>query len=515
MSSYPPPNTIPEFNSIYYPQSAGANSTQLRQIADNTDLQKDLYGNLSSVVPINTISNYFNSDIINSSKYVQNTTGSSTISAFNGECEITCGSGSHDLAQLRSKRILKYRSGYTSIATFGVRFDTPSVNTIQYVGLGIASSHIYFGYNSSGDFVFETAKDGEHTIYELQITGASTGSENATITLDGTAFSVPLTNAGGDVNFTTEEISVFDYDGWTTTHIADVVVFAKEAVGVADGTYSFSSSTATATFTKQNDGVAISTTTTTIDDFNGDSTRIQNLNPQRFNMYRIQFSFYGVGDIQLSVYDPDQLRFKELHTYTFANSSTELNLTIANYYIQQISSNFGGAGGKTLRVGGSSAGYIGAQNINGFVPYSAQSSKTISSGTETNMIAIKHRDVINNRFVNAEIIIRKISVAADGNRAVIVRCYINPTLSPTPTTSDFSDFQYVDEDESVALFDTNSTTFSGGKQVLSFVVSKAGQVLETITEQELLLGRGDVFLLTCESVQSSEVDVSISFNEDT
>lgn len=66
-------------------------------------------------------------------------------------------------------------------------------------GAATASDVIAFGYEGAEFGVFYT-HNGAVVVYELQVTGAAAGAENATVTINGTGYTVPLTAGTVELN---------------------------------------------------------------------------------------------------------------------------------------------------------------------------------------------------------------------------------------------------------------------------------------------------------------------------
>lgn len=514
--AYPSSSILNPFNIDSVPTTFN-NYPTLKNIENNTKQNKDFFGNAISSVYTSLITNNFNNDQISSIKYSTVSTGTSSATVSGGLCTITNSTGTGDYFLLRSKKNIRYRSGYITTSTHAVAFDSPTANTLQLNGLGTASNDVYFGYNSSGNFHFRVSKNGVAEVRTLTISAASAGVETGTLTLDGTIYTIPLTNAGGDLNYTAHEIEDYmlnNQTSWDRVHIDNTVLFASNSVGPRTGTYSFSSTGSAAGTIAQNKlGIVLTTQEMEIANFNGDSTSINGLNPQTINMYKIDVSFYGIGNIQLSLYDDLDEIYKPLHTFRFTNSQSLLNLSDPNFYIQNIVSDFGANVSKSMLVGGQASGYVGSSMLNNFVPYSFQNSKSISSSTETNILVIAHNDVINNVFCQNEIIAKALSVSSDGNKNVLIKVVLNPNISPTPSTSDFTNYQKLD-DFSLALYDTTSDTYSGGRVLFTTSLAKSDNIIIDLLNYDIVLGKDDTLVVSAFSTSASDVGVSITWGED-
>src|SRR6185437_8322954 len=87
---------------------------------------------------------------------------------------------------------------------------------------------------------------GIQEVRAMTITTAASGTETATIVLNGVTFSASLTNAGSAKAFTAFQVSQAAYgSAWPYVEaVGSVVYFIGDVSGPRSGTYSFSSSTA-------------------------------------------------------------------------------------------------------------------------------------------------------------------------------------------------------------------------------------------------------------------------------
>lgn len=431
---------------------------------------------------------------------------------------ISTTSGSY--STLRSKRVLKYRSGYSLLCRSGFKFDTPVTGSLQFTGVGNAQSDLYFCYNGT-DFGIRRSTGGQLHVVKLTIDTAASGAETATVTLNGVEFSgISLTAAGAaGTSFTAHQIEIHGYTGWNVEHVGSDIYFIASSVGARNGTYSFTNNTvggtaaSTSGFSQIKAGSGLTTDFVAQSSWNGWSDMITSLDPTQNNMYQILYSWYGVGNIIFSIYNPSTSRYETVHTLTFANTETNPSLTSPNMYIQRGVASLGSTTAMTAKSYGSFGGIIG--NIDKSIgPKSSVSNTKTSITTEKIVLAVKNRFIINGYSNQSEAFLKSISASTEGTKNVVFKVYKNPSSLGTNSVDDYTNYSYVEESESLLLLDTTVGTFSGGDILFTFTLAKADSRYFDISERGIFLGREDVLIVTATSTSATEATVSLAFEED-
>jgi hypothetical protein len=261
------------------------------------------------------------------------TGGSITASSTSNQVQLDIDTSIGSFALQRSRRIIKYFHGSSCLFRGQYIFDTPVSNSLQFMGVGTAICDLYFCYNGT-DFGIRRSFGGSLEIRELEITSASTGTETATITLNNVAFSVSLTNASALTSFTAYQIGRTSFAGWNVQVVGNRVFFISASVGSRPNTYSFSSASATATFSQITQGADLTTIFTPQTEWNGTSVMNTILDPLQSNLYQIEYTWFGSGNIKYEIYNPSTSSYDVVHTLTFSNQQTTPSLTNPNMYIQ-------------------------------------------------------------------------------------------------------------------------------------------------------------------------------------
>ena len=472
---------------------------------------ENMYGatRIADYTPI--VQQYTLYGIINDQLYTMYCSSNGTITSNNNgtDTDLNISNDLYSYAVLRSKKVIKYRPGYSNTARFNLIFDTPIANCLQFGGLGNHSSDLYFCYNGT-DFGVRLSTGGDSEVRHLEITAAETSNSNATIFLDGVEFTVPLTDADGDINFTCHEIANYSYTGWNVEQINNYIFFQKRNVGSAPGSYSYSSDgVSSGTFTQERIGSSLTTTFISKNNWNGTSDMIELLDPLKRNMYYIEYA----GNVIFKVYNPDTSRYENVHTMKFANLQTEPSMNYPNMYLQSGIASLGSTTIKKLTTAGGFGASDGKINIKSPI-FGVSSYKSIAKNSETVLITVKNRNTINGYSNQSELIISRLSFSTEGNKPARIRIIKNPTTISNNTNNDYTNWEYINESNSVGIIDKTSNSYTGGELLDTFYLPKEGNLYINLIGREIELHQQDVLIITAESRAISEIDMTITILED-
>lgn len=498
-------------------------------INTNNDLkvdvgEKNLFGELKQADTIPIVQNYYNYGSFNN-QLMDNffANGGSYESNSNGcELNLTITDSIYSYSVVRCKQVLKYVPGTSIVCRFNMLFNNPIANSLQFGGVGNANSDLYFCYTGT-DFGVRLSSGGKAEVRILTITQEEDNkSKTCTIVLNGVSYTVVVTDAKNDIKYSASEIAYgVDYIGWNVEAIEDKVVFHSKDVGPKNGTYSFSTSGGIqASFSRQTEGVSLTTTFVNRTNWNGASSMVTDLNPLNRNMYSIEYSWYGSGNILFSIYNPSTSRFEVVHTMIFANQITTPSLSSPNMYLQQGLASLGSTTATSLTISGGSASYLGSKPI-GYSTHTINGQVSSSMNKENIFCIIKNRNVYNGLSNQSIICLKHLSLSVTSNKPCVIRVYKNPdsisNYSKSNATGidiendDYVNYSYVNENNSLGLICNSAFTFTGGNLVDSFFLSKNGYLYMNIESHNLHLYQKEIFIFTIESENISTIDHSISY----
>lgn len=346
---------------------------------------------------------------------------------------------------LRSKRFMRYRPGQGIVCRFTAAFTQGVPNSLQFAGLANQENRVAFGWN--GDrFGVCRSTGGKAHITLMTMTVAPNATQTATITLNGTPYTVTLGNTTSDIAVQTIVNRVGGYGGWLVQQTDGACIFLAPLLGPQNGTFSFTSTgNAQATFSTKQAGVAQTDYWTYQDEWNVDrldgsenewNPSGMTLDPTKLNVYQIAMRWLGVGVISYAVEDQASGALVYVHREHYTNQhnlphtlNPSFKITYAAYNITNTSN---------LTVTGASM--YGA--IEGTI---FQNELTRSYGVSKNNLAqnqLHHLLTIKNSFVTnglaganngnyvlntKEAILKSLSVSIQGQDPARIYLFFEPT----------------------------------------------------------------------------------------
>jgi len=446
-------------------ETSPSETTELKVIVKN--LPKTAFGDLisESYTPVTQISAEYG--LLGQTLTVTDSASSGSNSIVDNKFTSQTGTAADGLGSILSLRQLKYRPGQGAIARFTAVFSVGVANSQQAAGLVTAENSFVFGFLGENFGIFH-AHNGESEAQELTVTTPAAGSETATVTVDGFAFSVPLTV--GTVQHNALEISASlnaQVSNYSFTANNDQVV-AQALLPVVAGSFAFSSATAVAAWVQITVG-----TPAIVEPFFQSSWNIDTmltgdtadvLDPLKGNVYAIQYQYLGFGAIKFFVEDNKTGDFILVHIIRFANLNTVPSVSNPAFRVGWFAQNLGNT--TNLTIQGSSAGAFVEGKIKRNTPPRSDSNNQLSVGlTLTNIIAFRNRIHFGGKVNRAEVFPLLATASTDANKAAIFEIVANPTFGGDVN------FTYVDKDNSIMEIATDSVSVSGGVAIGTLTVA--------------------------------------------
>ncbi len=419
-----------------------------------------------------------------------------------------CRSGTSPIStsSIISNRRVPYRGGQGIVASLSAIFATGLADSIQAAGFISATDLITFAFVGV-EFGILHGRGGKVEIQELTVTTPAAGSESATVTIDGTGFTVPLTAGTTEHNaFEISESLNAQVLGYDFTSNESTVVSASLLAG-PQGSFAFTSSTAVAAWVQITAGVLRTDFFTKQADWNVDN--VPDLDPTKGNDYKIKYKFLGFGGIKLFVEDVDTATPRLVHIIKYGNKNILPSSTDPIFRVGWAVQNAGNT--TSLELSGASLG--GA--VEGKVVLSPGSTAAdhlavnIPTTGQTNLISIRNRLVFGDKRNRTETRLLFLTVSTDSSRGSIIRLLINPTYADTVN------FTYIDKEGSTTEIAKEQVLVTGGQFVGSFVTSQAGTLINlnelsaTVLAQETM-----AFVGTTVSGAPADISISVTARED-
>jgi hypothetical protein len=234
-----------------------------------------------------------------------------------------------------------------------------------------------------------------------------------------------------------------------------------------------------------------------------------NLDPAKGNVYAIRFQWLGFGALRFYVEDNETGDFVEVHRIKYANDAVVPS--IRNPSLPLCVEAINTSNTSDIIVKSSSlAGFVEGRDPPNGAAHSEENTKTNITTTENAILTIHVDPVfqgVKNRTAVRPIIA---TVAADGNKLATFRVYINAVLGGSPS------FSAHNADTSVISVDTAATTISGGDQLTSIQIAKAGNGEIDFEALGIELDPGDSLTVTgvFAAAGSGELSASITWKEE-
>lgn len=391
---------------------------------------------------------------------------------------VTSGTTAYGYGAIQSFRALNYRTGQGGLARFTALFVTSAANSIQGVGLVNLSDELSFGFNGT-TFGIWYRTGGYAECREIQVTGASGGSTDLTLTLNSVAYTIPLT--AGTVQHNAYEIETWlnaNQTVWHADQVNDKVIISAKSDGAKSGTYSYSHATSTGTITSK--VVGVTKTSTHIPQDQWSINKCLWLDPTNGNVFQIKYQYLGFGGIKFYVEDPETADFKLVHVIEYANNNTVPSLTNPSLhvgmYAYNATSDSVSSSTTSLTVKAASF-YAASEGVEGRTrnPRGADHTQTIST-TLTNVLTIRNRRTYNYYINQVEIEPLKLSISNESTaKNMAVEIITNPTFSGNTNFQTLGNNLVVD-------VDTTANTVSGGTLLDAYTIAPLSSLVLDLSD---------------------------------
>jgi len=337
------------------------------------------------------------------------------------------------------------------VGRFAGYFTTPVANSYQIAGFGHADDGVYFGYGNTSNlsdtrFGILYVNRGVREIRTLTITTASTTAENITVTLNGTANSVAVTNSG-NIQRTVYEISRGTFTGWTAYPVGATVVFVRRSAGTASGTYSITATTAVGTFAQTKAGAASTDTFIPQASWNGDKMDGTGpsgltLDPTKGNVFQIGIQYLGFGALSFQIEgcptDGNNADFITVHTIRIPNSATATTFGNPSFPFTIAAYSAGSTTDLSVKVG-SFGGFIEGEKVLHGNRFSYFNSLTTVGATNLQaLFTVQNALVYGGRTNQAVVNVLSVACALKHTSPCVIYLIRNATLAGNPNFSAYS-----------------------------------------------------------------------------
>ena len=433
------------------------------------------------------------------------TGGSATLTGGQFVCQTGTSVGGYGV--IRSTRSTNYKGGMAARFRGTGVFTTGVANSMQGVGFFNVGDALLFGY-SGANFGIIHQHGGLQEVREIEVTAASSGSTNLTLTLNSTAYTIPLTSGTAAHNaFEIEAYLKANASAtWNASQNGSKVVISSTSDGAKSGTYSFSHSTATGTITSITTGVTKTTDFVAQANWNVDPATWLT-DPTKGNVFQIDMPYLGYGNHMFYAYNPSESRFQLVHYIPWAGANTSPSLGNPSMHVGVFAASLGSTTNLTTKSA-CVAAFIAGTPGRTRNPRAFRNLKNVGT-TLTSLFTIRNRDQFGGKSNQVEIepvILTARTESTKGARGVI---YANATLSGE------TNFSYLEENTLVAETSTTETTAAAGTPLLEFDITSSPTTID-LTALRIRIPPG--FSLTVaaavNSGAASDISAALTWYED-
>lgn len=374
-----------------------------------------------------------------------NGTGSSA-GSVDGMFRVRTGTTQGGYGVLRSKRFIRYRPGQGIQCRMTAGFTTGVAGSLQFAGLANQENRVGFAFNGTR-FGVVRSSGGKATILTMVMNTAPNATQTATITLNGVAYTVSLTNTTAAHAITDIVNRVGGYGGWLMQQTDGAMLWLAPTLGPMNGAFTFTSTgNATATFTVVQTGVAQTDHWTYQEDWNIDKLDGSNsidtnpsgmtLDHTKLNVYQISLRWLGAGVISYAVEDQSSGAIVYVHREHYTNQNTRPHTDNPSFKITYVANNT--TNNTNLEVYGASIyGAIeGTIHLNELTRSWTASKGSLTQNNVHHIMTIKNSVVTNgiaganngNYVINTkEAIVKSLSVSIQSSDPVQVFLFFEPS----------------------------------------------------------------------------------------
>lgn len=443
------------------------------------------------------------------SNFREYTSGTGTTGVGDNQWKVTTGTGVGGYGAIQSFRSLNYNAGQGGLARYTARFENNVVSSWQGVGLISVTDELSFGYNGT-DFGIWHRYGGAVEVRTITVSVAASGSENLTLTLNGTAYTIPLTSG-------TEAHNAYEIETWLNANqsvwhadqLGDTVIISALSDGSKGGAYSFSSSTATGSIAQNEAGV-----TKTSDHIPQSSWNENNLSswatpldPTKGNVYQIRYQYLGFGDIRFFVENPETGDFVLVHTIKYANSSTSTSVSNPSLRFGMYCVSLGSTTDLAV-YSASCALFTEGTPVKTRNPRGEKNTQSVTTSF-TNILTIRNRKTYNNKNNQVEIEPQILTVSNESSKNAEIEIRGNTSFSGETNFANVGT-------NLISDMDTTANTTSGGRLLAAFTVAPGQNATFNLKDLEIRVPPTLKFTVTGRVTggAASEITAALTWYED-
>jgi hypothetical protein len=415
---------------------------------------------------------------------------------------------------IRSRRAVRYRPGQGALGRFTAKFSTGVAGYTQRAGFFTQEQAVQVGYDGESFGVLR--QNGGKAHIEI-LTVTATASETVQVELDGVSTGVAILSTDTNQEAAVKIADAFAGNAsWIVETYDDKVCFLATSVGPKAGAFSYTGTSAT--LTTQQTGVAHTDLWTPQAEFNqdtldGNGPSKVTIDPQKLNVYQINFRWLGAGEIRYAIENPTNGDMIHFHHEHYSNRNTDVHIDNPSLKIGYVAASLGGDGTSIVVEGASMMGAIEGLINTTKLPTATfrESTTNLNANTWYHVLTAANNRVFRNKINTREIILKNINCAFSGTGPVTVALILNPT-----GVADTREFNSINEFSSVSTSNTTSVVTLGDQRLMYiFDVEAGGSGTQVLEDLRIAIPPGnEVSVLIRSSQQITRNAISMSWIED-
>ena len=413
--------------------------------------------------------------------------------------KLSTGVGTNRSAELLSNLVLRYQPGQGNRERFTALFPDGEEGSEILVGVGGVSDGFFFG-RMGKDFAFIRLFNGSQEMQTLTISTGSSDVESITITLDGDAVSVPVTDSS-NVTTTANEIGAFDYSnigtGWFTKVAGDFVEFISFDAAPHTGVFSLSGATsAVGTFTQDAAGripqeEVIKQASWNVDPADG-SVVLEQIEFANGNVYDIRYQWLGFGNATGGLENAQTSRLVDVHIIEYAGKHQVPSINNPTLPLRVFVRNTTATRDTTVFVS-SMAGFIEGIESRVGIRRGVSVSDVAVGSTEIPLLTLHNRLIYNGVINRVRVRISLIIGSNESNQTGRLKFYRNVGLTNASFVNINTPFSVLSVDTSADAVDV---TVPLGVEEFTLPLAKSVTQPIDVDARDILLNPGDFFTVT-------------------
>lgn len=451
--------------------------------------------------------------------YTTTTTNvNATIGAADGGIDLTAGpvvAGVPTIAVFRSKKFFRYRAGQGALGRWNCAFSTPLAGTEQRAGFFSFEEAIQFAYNGT-EFGILHIHNKKMRVEQFTITTPPTGTETATVTLDGVVYSFSVSGTAQSVAHQIAMYSGFNNALILTDSNDNTVTFVYLNNGATDtGNFSITSSGAMVVSRLTLELPSLGSTDRypqsewSVDPMDGTGPSGAVLDPTKYNVYQVSFSWLGSGKIDFFIENPDTGELALVHQIIWVNRFRTLNTESPSFAIGAGLFNFLDAGTLTLLFGSMMGANEGVIQHTTYSKATSVTKSNLTSNSIHHLLTLRNPYERNSQLNYTDTIVDTMTVSYQGNDPLEIFVYLTEPLA-TGTQ------QFVSLEGAVTVKSTATGTFSNTiTPIMAFTIAPGGSTTIDLTRYQAIIPPGSELSFSVQSTQSiTRIAASVIWIED-